>query len=84
MIKRIIPFILTALLFSCSADDYTSEYKDNVKVRLSISSYKYDDADTRKCAGEALSDYSGETADFCAVVQRPVNQRNAREKPQHQ
>ena len=47
MIKRIIPFMLTALLFSCSADDYTSEYKDNVKVRLSISSYKYDDADTR-------------------------------------
>lgn len=47
MIKRFTPILLTALLFSCSADDYTSEYKDNVKVRLSISNYEYADGDTR-------------------------------------
>lgn len=47
MIKRFTPLLLTALLFSCSADDYTSEYKDNVKVRLSISNYEYADGDTR-------------------------------------
>lgn len=47
MIKRFTSLLLTALLFSCSADDYTSEYKDNVKVRLSISNYEYADGDTR-------------------------------------